>query len=148
VSFTGNVPRDTLRGFYDSHTALLFPSLHDSSGNVVLEALARGLPVLCLACGGPARIITPDCGVAVPVDDRCESDVIADLAAAAFALVENPSRFAALSDAARHRAAHFILTPRIAAFYNVLARSESAPNRQKFFASFFQKRRILSSVLF
>ena len=44
---------------YRRHHALLYPSLHDSSGNVVLEALFHGLPVVCLDLGGPAEIVDP-----------------------------------------------------------------------------------------
>jgi glycosyltransferase involved in cell wall biosynthesis len=35
---------------------LLFPSLHDEGGFVVAEALAAGLPVVCLKRGGPPEI--------------------------------------------------------------------------------------------
>ena len=38
-----------------SHDFLLFPSLHDSGGFVVLEALCHGMPVLCLDLGGHSR---------------------------------------------------------------------------------------------
>jgi len=34
----------------------VFPSLHDEGGYVVAEALAEGLPVVCLARGGPPLI--------------------------------------------------------------------------------------------
>jgi glycosyltransferase involved in cell wall biosynthesis len=47
---------------YRRHHALLYPSLHDSSGNVVLEALTHGLPVVCLDLGGPAEMVDPSCG--------------------------------------------------------------------------------------
>lgn len=49
--------QEELLSYYQSSEALLFPSLHDSSGNVVLEAIACGLPVICLDCGGPATIL-------------------------------------------------------------------------------------------
>lgn len=50
------MPQNQLRDYYSNSKALLFPSLHDSSGNVVLEAMSYGLPVICLDCGGPASI--------------------------------------------------------------------------------------------
>lgn len=49
-----------LKRYYQESRALIFPSLHDSSGNVVLEALSFGLPVICLDCGGPASILGED----------------------------------------------------------------------------------------
>ncbi|MEO8224937.1 MAG: glycosyltransferase family 4 protein [Gammaproteobacteria bacterium] len=50
---------------YREHDALLFPSLRDSSGNVVLEAMAHGLPVVCLKLGGPGVLVDDSCGYAV-----------------------------------------------------------------------------------
>jgi len=51
------IEQKELKAYYLKSCAMLFPSLHDSSGNVVLEALACGLPVLCLDCGGPAIVL-------------------------------------------------------------------------------------------
>lgn len=51
------ITQDELKQYYLKSCAMIFPSLHDSSGNVVLEALSHGLPVISLNCGGPATII-------------------------------------------------------------------------------------------
>lgn len=51
------ISQKELAFYYDKSCAMLFPSLHDSSGNVVLEALSHGLPVICLDCGGPVGIL-------------------------------------------------------------------------------------------
>jgi glycosyltransferase involved in cell wall biosynthesis len=48
---------EELKSYYSISSAFIFPSLHDSSGNVVLEALSFGLPVICLNCGGPACVM-------------------------------------------------------------------------------------------
>lgn len=51
---------------YESTDVFLFPSLHDSGGTAVLEAMAAGLPVICLDMGGPSRFITDCCGIRIP----------------------------------------------------------------------------------
>ncbi|MDO4310334.1 MAG: glycosyltransferase family 4 protein [Prevotella sp.] len=51
------ISQKELTSYYDKSCAMVFPSLHDSSGNVVLEALSHGLPVVCLDCGGPVNIL-------------------------------------------------------------------------------------------
>lgn len=51
------IEQNKLKEYYLTSKALLFPSLHDSSGNVVLEALSHGLPVISLDCGGPSAIL-------------------------------------------------------------------------------------------
>ncbi len=54
VRFAGQVPRDQLlRLMREQADVLLFPSLRDQAGWVVAEALACGLPVVCLDRGGP-----------------------------------------------------------------------------------------------
>nr|NJM03239.1 glycosyltransferase family 4 protein [Desulfobacula sp.] len=61
---------------YQTHHLFLFPSLHDSGGMVVLEALAQGLPVVCLDLGGPGVIIDGSCGIKVPVASKYQDEVI------------------------------------------------------------------------
>jgi glycosyltransferase involved in cell wall biosynthesis len=63
-------------GWLDHHEVLdqyawadvfVFTSLRDTTGNVVLESLAAGTPVLTLNHQGVADIVTDDCGVRLPV---------------------------------------------------------------------------------
>ena len=61
---------------YQQHDIFLFPSLHDSGGMVVLEALAYGLPVVCLDLGGPGIIVDELCGRAIETQGLCEAAVI------------------------------------------------------------------------
>ena len=56
------VPHAELHEHYYQHDVLLFPSLRDSGGMVVLEALAHGLPVVCTDLGGPGVIVNERCG--------------------------------------------------------------------------------------
>jgi glycosyltransferase involved in cell wall biosynthesis len=48
----------------------VFPSLREFGGGVALEALARGLPAIIVDYGGPAELVTPDCGVLLPMQPR------------------------------------------------------------------------------
>jgi glycosyltransferase involved in cell wall biosynthesis len=80
VSFLGRRPREEVMAAYANYHALLFPSLHDTGGYAVIEAMLKQLPVICLDCGGPAMAVTEDCGLKVSLGTRAE--VIAGLAAA------------------------------------------------------------------
>ena len=63
VVFWGKLPTlADVHGKLAQCDALVHPSLHDSFGNVCLEALAIGRPVICLDLGGPGMQITPECG--------------------------------------------------------------------------------------
>ncbi len=70
------VERNDLIQFYFQANLFLFPSLHDSGGMAVLEAMSFGLPVLCLDLGGPALSVDDSCGCVIPVGDRSEKEVV------------------------------------------------------------------------
>ncbi len=65
IEFRGRVPHEELfRVMVDEADVFLFPSLHDDSALVVAEAVACGLPVVCLDIGG-TPVIAGDRGIAV-----------------------------------------------------------------------------------
>ncbi len=97
---------------YLRHDAFLFPSLHDSSGNVVLEALSSGLPVVCLDAGGPAVLVDPSCGFKVRPGDP--QQVVEDLTRSLAALARDPALMRDMGDAALRRAwEHFSWTHQV-----------------------------------
>jgi glycosyltransferase involved in cell wall biosynthesis len=86
VEFTGHVPRQKLVDSLLSYTALVFPSLHDSGGLVVLEALSKGLPTVCLDLGGPGIMVDESCGIVIPTFNSDEDETITGIANAMIAL--------------------------------------------------------------
>lgn len=103
VQWLGQVPQARLFELYRGAHCLLFPSLHDSSGNVVLEAQANGCPVVCLDCGGPAVLLGPGAGIAVAIEPANEEGVVQRLADALARLADDePARLAMAQAAHRH----------------------------------------------
>jgi glycosyltransferase involved in cell wall biosynthesis len=43
----------------------VLPSLRESGGNALLEAMATGLPIITVNWGGPGEYITDECGIRV-----------------------------------------------------------------------------------
>lgn len=80
VAFKGRLRRREILDAYPHHDVLVFPSLHDTGGYAVIEAMGSRLPVICLDCGGPAVAVQADCGVKVGLGSR--ANVIAGLATA------------------------------------------------------------------
>ena len=72
VSFKGRLPREQVLRMYSQYDVFVFPSLHDTGGYAVIEAMSNELPVICLDCGGPAIAVGPDCGIKVPLGNRAE----------------------------------------------------------------------------
>jgi glycosyltransferase involved in cell wall biosynthesis len=57
VSFTGYLKGDALATAYASSDLFVFPSDSEAFGNVVLEAMASGLPVVAAAAGGVEDLV-------------------------------------------------------------------------------------------
>ena len=121
VDFIPRLPQDELFRLYDSHDLLLFPSLHDSGGFVVLEALSRGLPVVCLDLGGPKEIVTPTSGIVVGTAGRNSAEVAIAMADEMHHLLTSPARLSALSAGAIARASQFLLAERVRKLYQIVA---------------------------
>lgn len=80
---------------------LVHPALHEAFGNVCLEAMAAGRPVICLDLGGPAIQVTKETGIKVPA--ITPEQVIHDLAAAFSRLAGDPALRVRLGQAGRRR---------------------------------------------
>jgi glycosyltransferase involved in cell wall biosynthesis len=97
----GPIPYAELHRIYDRCNAFLFTSLHDTSGNVLLEAMAHGLPIVTLDHHGAAEIVTAECGFKIPV--RTASQVITDMATALGMLAKEPARARRMGSAGQGR---------------------------------------------
>ncbi len=58
--FAGMLTHDTLASYYASADMFLFPSQSETFGNVTVEALASGLPVLAFDCAAATDWVKPD----------------------------------------------------------------------------------------
>lgn len=114
------IEQTKLHAIYDRHDVLLFPSLHDSSGNVVLEAFSHGLPVVCLDLGGPGYMTDKTCGVVVPTRGATETDVVEGLSQALVELSRNQDLLFRLSMGARQKAKEYEWHSVIGRFYNAV----------------------------
>lgn len=122
VNFLGGLSRQQLMMRYQEADCFLFPSLHDSSGNVVLEALSSALPVVCLDLGGPKHFVDASCGAVVSTVDADESEVALRLANAVKNLVSDREHYRKLSAAALERARTSTWERRVKDCYHALAR--------------------------
>jgi glycosyltransferase involved in cell wall biosynthesis len=126
VDFLPRLPKAELFRLYGEHDLMLFPSLHDSGGLAALEALACGLPVVCLALGGPGLLVTEASGLVVPVEGRDTEQVVQAMAACIAPILSDPARWAALSAGARRRAEEFLARSRAQILYGEVERLVAA----------------------
>jgi glycosyltransferase involved in cell wall biosynthesis len=101
VQISGWVDQPSLARMLGSAQTFVFPSLREFGGGVVLEALAKGLPSVVVDYGGPAELVTPDCGILLPM--RSRGELVTSLQKAMVALAADPDRCRRLGAAACQR---------------------------------------------
>lgn len=90
--FAGRLEGRALSEFYASADVFMFPSSTDTFGNVLLEAMASGLPVIGADVGPTRELLAAGGGVTVPPGDA------AALAAAIEALAADPAGRRAIAE--------------------------------------------------
>lgn len=93
IIWNDRVSQEKLSNIYSDHDVLLFPSLHDSGGMVVLEAMIHGLPVVCLDIGGPGVMVDETCGIKIQTNCKTPSQIIDEIAEALFQMSDDKVLF-------------------------------------------------------
>jgi glycosyltransferase involved in cell wall biosynthesis len=102
VDFMGAVPQAEVARRFAEADVFVFTSVRDTSAGVNLEAMAAGLPVLCLAHQGVADITDDSCAVRVP--PAAIGETIHGLSVGMERLAKDPALRQRLGENARTRA--------------------------------------------
>lgn len=102
VRLTGGRSREEVRKKFRESDIFCLPTLRESGGTAILEAMACGLPIITSDCGGPAYLVTQECGIRLPVTDY--TTYVRELADALGHLIQNHAVRKQMGDAARKRA--------------------------------------------
>lgn len=106
VTFLGRLPsHESLLEKLACADVLLHPAFSESFGQVCLESLASGLPVICLKWGGPGVLVGEDCGY--PVDPGTRDEVIERLGGALVRCLEDRNQGLPAVETLHKRAAVF-----------------------------------------
>jgi len=123
ITLHGSVPRGTVDEFYRRADVFVFPSYREPGGNVSLEAMSWGLPVIVCRRGGPAANVDASC--ALLLEAESPDQLAADCARAVRTLVEDEGLRVRMGEAGRRRALSTHLWPhrvqRMVAIYDTLA---------------------------
>jgi glycosyltransferase involved in cell wall biosynthesis len=95
VTFHGNLPHRQVQDVAVQANLLLFPSIREFGGGVVLEAMALGLVPLVVDYGGPGELVSEDVGFKVPIGSR--EEIISRVRERLQGIVSDPSPLSAMS---------------------------------------------------
>ncbi len=101
VRLLGALPHSEMGRFYQKGSIYLFTSLRDTSGNVVLEAMAHALPIVALNHQGVAEMVSLQSGFLIPI--HTPQQVVEDIATAIERLAGSPELRRTMGQAGRTR---------------------------------------------
>jgi glycosyltransferase involved in cell wall biosynthesis len=102
VEFTGLYSHEETLESLRTSDVFVFTSIRDTSGSVNLEAMANGLPVICIAHQGVGDITDESCAERIPAGSVPAT--VGDLANAIARLATKPDLRSRMGKAAAHRA--------------------------------------------
>ena len=101
VVIIDELPREEVLAVVERSDIFLFPSLREGGSWSLMEAMAIGLPVICLDWAGMAIITDDNCAIRLPVSNP--EQMPKDMAGAIITLIKNPGLREAMGKAGRNR---------------------------------------------
>jgi glycosyltransferase involved in cell wall biosynthesis len=102
VAFVGARPLNEVPAFIADAHVFCLPSVRESGGAVILEAMAVARPVIAVAYGGPAELVDDEIGR--PISPDGSDTVVTQIAAGLQDVIDNPERWRARGLEGRRRA--------------------------------------------
>jgi glycosyltransferase involved in cell wall biosynthesis len=124
-SFVGRVPRADALAIMATGHCLVLSSLYEGTPAVVVEALAYGLPVICLDHFGMKDVVSAECGVKI-TPDRLDH-VIQEFAKAIEAIGLNEDRRYEMAIAAQDAAQRLTVKSKTEVINNIYERILPSP---------------------
>ena len=131
VTLSGRVPKNKMPDMVSTHDVFLFTSLRDTSGNVILEAMASGLPSICLNHHGASEMHT--CETALLVKLGSIEETKHALAEAIVKLSASPELVKSMGAKAREKVGQYDWSIRAKVMDGIYreALRDSAPSRRR-----------------
>lgn len=106
VEFLGWTEKAEVGRRMQSADVFVFPSIRDAGAGVMAEAMMAGLPSVVVAYGPGKHLVTPECGIQIPLGSR--ADHAEGFRVAMEQLADSKERRLAMGDAAHERAMSYL----------------------------------------
>jgi len=101
ISFLGKVSYSQMSEQYRWANVLVFPSLREATGTVILESMSYGIPVIAFKIHGASVVLDDSCAILVSVINK--QQMIRDFKEAIIKLYRNPQLRTKMGEAGRKR---------------------------------------------
>lgn len=105
ISLKGFVNNNIILERYRDSDVLLQPSLKEPAGIALLEAMSTELPIICIDSGGPAYVVSKDCGIKIPLESK--ETMINQIATAIDWMIDHPNERKEMGKKSRLRVKNF-----------------------------------------
>ena len=118
IDWIPRLDRRKLSEVYFAHDVFIYPALQDPGGIVMLEAMAHGLPVVCLDHRKTGIMVDETCGLMVETVGLDENQAIEGLADCLVRLAQDPQLLLRLSEGAIRRVEKFRWSAPVSQIYS------------------------------
>lgn len=102
IEFVGKVSYEEMQHLYSSSDVFVFPSLRETTGTVLFEAMVNSLPIVTFDQNGAALLVDNNCGIKVNVIDDL-SKIKNNFAIALCKVIDDPKLRSSMGHNARLR---------------------------------------------
>ena len=120
VVLSGAIPYDEIEGAYRNADVFIMPSIRETTGTVVVEAMSKGLPVIALNQFGAATILDQEAGWLC--DGTTKDEYIESLKNAIEACIMNPDEVRRKGENARRRAENYSWEKKYKQYHSIYRR--------------------------
>lgn len=106
VVLTGNIPYIDMKKEYEKADVFIMPSIRETTGTVLLEAMANAMPIITMNKFGGAVLLDDTC--AWLYEGQNKESYIKNLASAMMECIELPCMITQKGEMARHRAEKYV----------------------------------------
>ena len=118
IIWLGKINREKLFNIFKVSDLMLIPSLRDSGGFVILEAMTCGLPVATLNIGGPGKIVNNECGININASNKNEDQIVNELSSQINDLIKDNEKLKYKKIKSLERAKDFNWKDKVSKVYN------------------------------
>ena len=93
ITWAGQVKHTKVLQYFNNNDLIMLPSLRDSGGFVLLEAIKSVSIVAVCNLGGPGAIIDNTCGISIDVKNKNQAQVARDMSKSVIKLINDKKKY-------------------------------------------------------